>query len=287
MSKNSWVIRKSTPAATFSARCSRSASGLTRMDVGLREAGGADRKGVVRRRSARRVRASTRGRPRSWSTPPVRPAGRRAGRARCRSRPARISSSVSRSSRTVAPDAGEVGHRLEAVLVPDPLDDLDRLLARGAARAVGDRHERGLQRPQLGERRVQVLLAGLGLRREELEREHRARRAARISSMRIVERMVPACKVRRSGLRASRGAMRVQRSGSPAMRCARPWSEVESIASVCDSSQGRSAGKRLLAVDARHDLERGRLAPSRSRRGRSPGARRRARGCRRCGRARR
>ena len=46
-------------------------------------------------------------------------------------------------------DAGEVRHRLEPVLVADARDDLERLAARRAAGAVGDRHEGGLERPQL------------------------------------------------------------------------------------------------------------------------------------------
>jgi len=70
-------------------------------------------------------------------------------------------------------DAGEVCHRLEPPLLPDPLDDLDRLLPGRAARTVGDRDEGRLERAQLGERRIQVLLAHGGLRREELEGEDR------------------------------------------------------------------------------------------------------------------
>ena len=66
-------------------------------------------------------------------------------------------------------DAGEMRHCLEPELVLDALDDLDRFLAARAAGAVCDGHERRLQRPQLAQRRVQVLLAGGRLRRKELE----------------------------------------------------------------------------------------------------------------------
>ena len=72
-------------------------------------------------------------------------------------------------------DAGEVRHRLDAEVLLDPLDDLDRAVARRAARAVGDRDERRRVLSELRERRAQVLLALLGLRREELEREARVR----------------------------------------------------------------------------------------------------------------
>ena len=72
-------------------------------------------------------------------------------------------------------DAGQVRHRLEAEVLLDPLRDLDRALARGAGRAVGDRDVVGAVLLQLGERLLEVALALVGLRREELEREARRR----------------------------------------------------------------------------------------------------------------
>ena len=73
----------------------------------------------------------------------------------------------------VVPDAGEVRHRLDAVLALDPGDDVDGLLARAAAGAVGHRDEARRQIAQLGDGAHQRLLARLGLGRKELEREHR------------------------------------------------------------------------------------------------------------------
>ena len=71
-------------------------------------------------------------------------------------------------------DAGEVRHRLQADLVADARDDLERLAARRAAGAVGDADEVRGQRSQAGERQVEVRLALGGTGREELEGEHRA-----------------------------------------------------------------------------------------------------------------
>ena len=70
--------------------------------------------------------------------------------------------------------AGEVRHRLEADLVADARDDLERLAARRAAGAVGDADEVGRQRAQGGQREVEVRLALGRPGREELEGEHRA-----------------------------------------------------------------------------------------------------------------
>ena len=64
--------------------------------------------------------------------------------------PATPSQRASRGARHGRADAGEVGHRLEPVLLPDSLHDLDRLLARRPAGAVGDGDEGGLQRAQVG-----------------------------------------------------------------------------------------------------------------------------------------
>src|SRR5262249_11537820 len=69
-------------------------------------------------------------------------------------------------------DAAQVGHRLDAEPLLDPLRDLDRPLAGGPARAVGHGHVLGLVLLELAQCVLEVLLALVGLGREELEREH-------------------------------------------------------------------------------------------------------------------
>ena len=75
-------------------------------------------------------------------------------------------------------DARHVRHRGEALLALDAIDDGQRLFARAAAGAVGDRTEIGLQ---LAERRNRLFeqrpLAFGGFRREKLERNDRPRAA--------------------------------------------------------------------------------------------------------------
>ena len=99
-------------------------------------------------------------------------------------------------------DAGEVRHRLEADLVADARDDLERLAAGRAAGAVGHADEVGRQRTQAGEREVEVRLALGGLGREELEGEHRAvargvdlvdahRAHGRAAAVKFGERLMP------------------------------------------------------------------------------------------------
>src|SRR5262245_53959803 len=73
----------------------------------------------------------------------------------------------------VVADAGEVGHRFDAVVALDARDDVDGLLPRTAAGTVGDRHEARLQRAQVGHRAHERLLAGRRLGRKELEGEDR------------------------------------------------------------------------------------------------------------------
>src|SRR6202000_2715590 len=74
-------------------------------------------------------------------------------------------------------DAGQVRHRFDAGFALDRGGQLDGELARRAARAVGDRHESGLQLGELLQRRVELGDAVLTLRREELEGEARRTRA--------------------------------------------------------------------------------------------------------------
>ena len=69
------------------------------------------------------------------------------------------------------PDAAEVGHRLDAVLALDLAHDVERAIARGSASAVGHRGEVGLQAREVVEGTLEVLLPGLRLGGEELERE--------------------------------------------------------------------------------------------------------------------
>src|SRR5262249_42450166 len=73
----------------------------------------------------------------------------------------------------IVADAGEVGHRFDAVVALDARDDVDGLLPRTAAGTVSDRHEARLQRAQVGHGTHERLLAGRGFRRKELEREDR------------------------------------------------------------------------------------------------------------------
>ena len=70
-------------------------------------------------------------------------------------------------------DARQVSHGLEPVLVLERLDDLDGAVARRPAGAVGDRHVGRLERAQLAQGVLQVVLAVLGLGWEELEGEDR------------------------------------------------------------------------------------------------------------------
>ena len=68
-------------------------------------------------------------------------------------------------------DAGEVGHRGHRGLARDPAGHPDGRVAGAAAGAVGDRDERRAVRLQGADRAPELLLAGLVLGREELERE--------------------------------------------------------------------------------------------------------------------
>ena len=72
------------------------------------------------------------------------------------------------------PDAAQVRHHLQPQLLLQDAGDLDRALAGGAPRPVGDRDEIGLQLTQRAGRLQQLCLRLLGLRREELDREDRS-----------------------------------------------------------------------------------------------------------------
>ncbi len=69
-------------------------------------------------------------------------------------------------------DAGQVGHRLDVELTPDPGDQVDRARAHRPSGAIGDRHEGRLELAQVGDRLEELRHALVGLRREELKREH-------------------------------------------------------------------------------------------------------------------
>src|SRR5436190_16616904 len=75
-------------------------------------------------------------------------------------------------------DAGQVRGRLERGLFKDALDRAVGPLARGAAGAVGHRHEGWIERLEPVDRGPQGLFHRLGLRGEELEREADAALAA-------------------------------------------------------------------------------------------------------------
>ena len=142
------------------------------MDVDLGEAGGADREVVVvadQLDQLARVLEAALGR---------RPLGLARRRVAAQSEhvlDAGVAHDVERLAQLVhgGADAGEVGHRLEAVLGLDRGHDVDglALLLGAAAGAVGDRHEGRLHPGELGQRAAEVALALVGLRREELERE--------------------------------------------------------------------------------------------------------------------
>jgi len=69
--------------------------------------------------------------------------------------------------------AGEMRHRGDLLLPLDPVDDRERLLARPAAGAVGDRAEVGVELPQRRDRLLeQRAFALVGPGGEELERHH-------------------------------------------------------------------------------------------------------------------
>ena len=158
-----------------------------------------------RRRSARRVRASTPGRPRSSSTPPGRPGGSPRS-ASTLSMPGAAASG--RASRAAA--ARSRPTQVKWAIASRPCSSRMRLTisivsrALGASGAVGDRHERGLE-----------LLAARRARRTGCARRRRfsagrtrtrtpARRAARISSMRIGRLCRPALGLTGDALRARR-----------------------------------------------------------------------------------
>ncbi len=67
----------------------------------------------------------------------------------------------------------EVGHRGEAELALDPRDQRERERAARLVERAGHRDEVGAEHGELAERLEQRIDPGVGLRREELEREHR------------------------------------------------------------------------------------------------------------------
>ena len=146
--------------------------GAARVDVRLREAGRRDHERVViadqRDQLAGVLEATLGHRPLRLAARGIAPQGEHVVDARSPELVERLPQLT-----FGGPHAGEVGHRLEAVLGLDPLHDLDRLRARRSSGPVGHRHERGLEVPQLLERLIEVVLPLLRLRREELEREHR------------------------------------------------------------------------------------------------------------------
>ncbi len=77
-------------------------------------------------------------------------------------------------------DAAQVGHGLDPVLALDPGRDLDRAVTGGPAGPVGDRDVVRLEWLQRRDRVEQGVDALRGLRREELEREHRASRGEQL-----------------------------------------------------------------------------------------------------------
>ena len=168
-------------------------------------------------------------------------------------------------------DAGEVRHRLHAVVALEVADDVDRLAPLGLApaRAVGDRHERRVEARELGQRAAQVALPLVGLRREELERE-RGLGAGRDP---LVDPHAPSL------------------GGGPALGLARTAHglarelEVVEVGEQLDEQALRAGRVVLGREDVRQQLERGRLAAGERGAERLQPLARRARGCPRRGRA--
>ena len=174
-------------------------------------------------------------------------------------------------------DAGEVRHRLQAELVLDALDDLDRLLAGRAARAVGDRHERRLERLQLARARAYRFCSPASrLRREELEGEDRLGAGGED----LVDAHGPnAIRRRRSSARARReGAA----PGRVTSRCSKIAERLRQQPLRVLRRRSRRRRRAATISNAVSGLARERLA-----RRASTGARARARDCLRCARARR
>ena len=146
-------------------------------------------------------------------------------------------------------------HRLEPVLVLDALDDLDRLLARGAAGAVGDGHERGLERLEL-------------------------RRAPRTGCA-LPPRFSEGRTRRRTPVRPRRGSGRfasddyaAQRSGSPGTRSTSPIaSQVREVGEHLREQPLPVLRRERVPVDGPHHVEGAQRLLAERRRGPARGAR--------------
>ena len=149
MSKNSWVIRKLRARVDLLAGVAEVGLGRLGRQVDLREARGADREVVVgadQLDQLARVAQAAVGR-----HPLLRVhAGGRVAAQREHVLDPGVAHAVQRRAQLVdgRADAGEVRHRLQAVVGLDARDDVDRLAALGgrAAGAVGDRDEVGSSR---------------------------------------------------------------------------------------------------------------------------------------------
>ena len=181
-------------------------------------------------------------------------AGRRAARARSRRR-RRASGRASRAARpTVAPDAGEVRHRLDPVVALDvrTMSIVLRFSVVLPAGAVGDRHERRVEaraaRPARGRGCARPRRSSAGRTR----RRRTARRRARSA--------------RRSASRSSLGGEPALRLALHRARTAPAASRWVEVAEHLGQQPARRVGVELVPVDRGQQLEGGRLGRARERR---------------------
>ena len=173
----------------------------------------------------------------------ARRAGRRAAPARCGRPASAYAPATWRSSATGRADAGEVADRGQVVSTAIRSVTRTRAVAGGAARAVGHRHERRGQRLELAQRLPELPLALVGLRREELEREHGSAAAQASAPRRVPGHVVATDSRSRCGAprdplgRCQRVPARPSVSSACApistSRLARPRSTPRTCASAC------------------------------------------------------
>ncbi len=227
MSKNSCVIRKSTPGVDLRLEVAQVVLGRSWRGCASRGTPPHRSRSGSPRGSARPARASTPGRPRSWSTRAC-PAGGSPRSASTLSKPC-VAHLVERrrAARRRRADAGEVRHRLEAELVADPRDDLDRLPAsssrrrRRSPRRTRDRGRAAGRAPRRGSARPRASSAGR-------TRTRRRGRRSRAGSRRCAcpqTRTTPAAsdRARRPRRCARRAPWPRDAPGSRASRTATSW----------------------------------------------------------------
>ena len=121
------------------------------LDVAFGVAGGADGEAAPVTNETHQVEGKAEAARRPAGTRPARVAGRRVGRGCSRCPASCASSSTAPSISRVGAGAGEVGHRLDAEILAQPLDHAQRAVAGTAAGPVGDRDEGRMQTLQGGD----------------------------------------------------------------------------------------------------------------------------------------